>query len=543
MFLRQSTASQSVAIGPFIDDTDFKTPETALTINNTDIKLVVNGGASANKNSGGGTHRVNGVYGVTFDATDTATVGEVEVSVVVSGALPVFHKFQVVEEAVYDALFAGSALGYVANATVNVAQISGDSAAADNAEAFFDGTGYAGTNNVIPTVTTVTNQVTANVTAISGDTAAADNLEAAADGTGYNLGGGAVVAASVTGNVGGTVNGFTAVALADFFDTNSGTTYASAVAGSVVKEIVDNASGGGGGGAVFATGTVTSATSTTTLLDANSLATAGFYVGARLRISAGTGSGQERIITDYTAGRVATHAEWVTTPDNTSTYIIEPARTSLANADSTSLVFSGAAGASEIAICNMALSHLGVAKEIANLETENSQEASACRRFFAQARDNTLRDYPWPFATKITTLALVEADPNEEWGYSYRAPTDFLRINRILSGVRNDSARTRVPYRIVRDESGLLIYTDKEDAEIEYVMRETDPSRYPGDFTMALSLRLAAYIAPRLTAGDPYKLGERALRLHSLEISKAEATSVNEEQAEEAPESEMVDER
>lgn len=38
--------------------------------------------------------------------------------------------------------------------------ISGDSAAADNAESFFDGTGYAGTNNVIPTVTTVTNAVT-----------------------------------------------------------------------------------------------------------------------------------------------------------------------------------------------------------------------------------------------------------------------------------------------------------------------------------------------------------------------------------------------
>lgn len=47
----------------------------------------------------------------------------------------------------------------VASATpnVNVAQISGDSTAADNAEAFFDGTGYAGTNNVIPTVTTTTN--------------------------------------------------------------------------------------------------------------------------------------------------------------------------------------------------------------------------------------------------------------------------------------------------------------------------------------------------------------------------------------------------
>jgi hypothetical protein len=38
----------------------------------------------------------------------------------------------------------------------DVVMISGDATAADNAESFFDGTGYAGTNNVIPTVTTLT---------------------------------------------------------------------------------------------------------------------------------------------------------------------------------------------------------------------------------------------------------------------------------------------------------------------------------------------------------------------------------------------------
>ncbi len=124
-FLRQSTASQSRTIGPFVDSTDFLTTKTGLTIANTDIKLLVNGGASANKNSGGGTHRANGHYGVTFDATDTATVGEMEVSVVVSGALPVFKTFFVVEEAVYDEMFGASALGYVANAPVNVAQFGG----------------------------------------------------------------------------------------------------------------------------------------------------------------------------------------------------------------------------------------------------------------------------------------------------------------------------------------------------------------------------------------------------------------------------------
>ena len=115
-YLRQSTAAQSRSLGPFIDDTDFKTEETGLTIANTDIKLMINGAASANKNSGGGTHRANGVYGVTFDATDTATVGEMFVSVKVAGALAVFATFVVVEEAVYDAYYAASATGLVGTA-------------------------------------------------------------------------------------------------------------------------------------------------------------------------------------------------------------------------------------------------------------------------------------------------------------------------------------------------------------------------------------------------------------------------------------------
>lgn len=49
---------------------------------------------------------------------------------------------------------------------VNVVQISTDATAADNAEAFFDGTGYAGTGNVIPTVTTTTTAT--NVTTVNG---------------------------------------------------------------------------------------------------------------------------------------------------------------------------------------------------------------------------------------------------------------------------------------------------------------------------------------------------------------------------------------
>lgn len=60
-----------------------------------------------------------------------------------------FHTFQI--EAEVDANTVSAT-----NISANVTQLSGDTTAADNAEAFFDGTGYAGTNNVIPTVTTLT---------------------------------------------------------------------------------------------------------------------------------------------------------------------------------------------------------------------------------------------------------------------------------------------------------------------------------------------------------------------------------------------------
>ncbi len=51
----------------------------------------------------------------------------------------------------------------------NVVSISGDTTAADNAESFFDGTGYAGTNNVIPLVTVTTTATNLTNAATAGD--------------------------------------------------------------------------------------------------------------------------------------------------------------------------------------------------------------------------------------------------------------------------------------------------------------------------------------------------------------------------------------
>ena len=111
LYLKQSTASQSVLIGPFVDSTDGDTAETGLTIANTDIRLSKNGANMAAKASGGGTHDEAGWYTITLDATDTDTVGRLQVSVKVAGARPVWAAFQVVEEAVYVNMYAASAVG------------------------------------------------------------------------------------------------------------------------------------------------------------------------------------------------------------------------------------------------------------------------------------------------------------------------------------------------------------------------------------------------------------------------------------------------
>lgn len=107
--LKQSTASQEIPLGYFVDSTDGNTEETALSIANTDIKLWKAGATTlANKNSGGATHISNGIYYATLDATDTDTLGPLVIFVHVAGALPIRLECQVMLANVYEALVAGT---------------------------------------------------------------------------------------------------------------------------------------------------------------------------------------------------------------------------------------------------------------------------------------------------------------------------------------------------------------------------------------------------------------------------------------------------
>lgn len=249
-YLKQATAGQVRTIGPFVDDTDFKTLENALTINNTDIVISINGAADTTKTSGGATaHGAGGIYTLTWDATDTASIGELYFSVKVAGALVVFGTYVVLDEAVYDAMFGTTALATATNITAgtittvtNLTNLPSIPAnwltAAGIAAGALDGKGNwnIGKTGYTLTPTTGLGDQTANIT---GTITTATNLTNAPTNGDFTATmktsiGTAVAAsavASVTGNVGGNVAGSvasvtdkTGFALTSAYDFAKGTT-------------------------------------------------------------------------------------------------------------------------------------------------------------------------------------------------------------------------------------------------------------------------------------------------------------------------------
>lgn len=298
-FLKQAT-SVDVPIGPFLDETDGKTAETALTITQPDIRLKKNGGAWAQKAAAQTlSHEEAGWYEVTLDATDTDTVGHLIVAVHESGALPVWIEFTVLETAVYDALFADAAPGYLqpttAGRTLDVTATGAAGIDFGNVENQSTAVNLSGTSvGTVAAVTTLENDaITAGALSTAANNKIADQV---------------------------------------WDEARSGHTTDGSFG--QVNQAVRSATAQGGG-----TNTIT--------LDASASAVDDLYSGCLAWIVAGTGAGQAGVITDYVGStKVATvDNNWRTNPDNTSVFVLLPGSLGLTSATLASAVW-GAATAS-----------------------------------------------------------------------------------------------------------------------------------------------------------------------------------------------------
>lgn len=133
---------------------------------------------------------------------------------------------------------------------------------------------------------------------------------------------------------------------------------------------------------------------------------------------------------------------------------------------------------SDVDIANRALLLIGAAS-ITSLE-EETREARLISAVFSTTRDEVLEASPWNFATHRAKLAKLAEVPAFGFSTAYQLPIDFLRL------IRPNDRDQR--FRLEGDQ----FLTDENGANIIYIRRITDPSRYSPLFIAAFASRMAA---------------------------------------------------
>lgn len=153
--------------------------------------------------------------------------------------------------------------------------------------------------------------------------------------------------------------------------------------------------------------------------------------------------------------------------------------------------------ASDVDICNLALSHISNDDVVTAITPpDGTAAADHCARFYPIARDECLEFGSWSFATRRAALAELESNAQEaRWGYAYSLPNLCIRPLQVyLPGAVDDSEPQ--DFEVETLESGAtVLYTDVEDAELKFIWKQTDTTKYTPSFVVALSYKLAQYLA------------------------------------------------
>lgn len=200
----------------------------------------------------------------------------------------------------------------------------------------------------------------------------------------------------------------------------------------------------------------------------------------------------------------------------------------------------------DIAICNLALSRIGVTIKIDSLDAR-CQEAIELKAVYELVRDRVLGAAPWPFAKSVSLLQKTGATP-VRWAYRYEYPNDCIRVRSIYppapAGTRSDSFRAwlkvnRAAYELELDGTDArTIVTDLDGAIIEFTKRITNPGLFDPAFVSAFAWGLSAEVA--LSLAKTVDHAKNAGAMYQQAVNEALAAALNEEVRDDPPDSQFV---
>jgi len=169
---------------------------------------------------------------------------------------------------------------------------------------------------------------------------------------------------------------------------------------------------------------------------------------------------------------------------------------------------------SDVKLCSLALSQLGLSRITSFTENEN---AYLCEMLYQPVIDQALREHPWRFALTRQALAPLSDDKFTIYEYMYQLPLDPPCIRAVVLLDEDYIERPDTEFVI---EGGRL-YTDLENASLKYVGRPATPKDFDSHFVWYAVFLLAARMAETLGRIDKQKDLE-ILAMSWLSKAKAE---------------------
>lgn len=153
--------------------------------------------------------------------------------------------------------------------------------------------------------------------------------------------------------------------------------------------------------------------------------------------------------------------------------------------------------ATEVDICNMALSFLGDRATLTSINPpEGSAQAEHCARFYPMAVKEILSQARWTFASKRAKLAAFSDDvPGAN--FAHALPGDCLKVQTVYGG--NGQVLHEWTVERVGSATGLLTKVAAD--YIRYTSSDTPAALFPATFTLALAHLLASKIAGAMVTG------------------------------------------
>jgi len=154
---------------------------------------------------------------------------------------------------------------------------------------------------------------------------------------------------------------------------------------------------------------------------------------------------------------------------------------------------------SSVAICNLAIGHLGLSNRVASINNPKTKEEKDCALYYDITRQGILESFDWSFAKSRESLSASSETPAFKWSYkSDIFPVNLLRFNALHYSDGTIIVNTNRQYYEV--EGRQLLTSLNAPYYISYIKDVTTVSEMSKLFIMLFSYSLAKELYKSLGA-------------------------------------------